>query len=336
MGWEGIGFRRSGVWAVGLIAAVWGGVASAAPGVNNILVQTGLTAPDFNGTYSSFFSPTLNDAGQVAFSSALTGTSGGITDNSGLYVVGDGGDTQIAREGQAVPGGNGTFSSLFIVPQFNQSGQVAFLANLSGTTGGTTDNSAVYLFNGGGLTQVVREGQSSPDGNGTFEGFGNPVLNDLGQVAVSGFLTGTSGSFFDDSGVYRGSGGTLTQISREDQAAPDGNGVLSGGLFDIRINDVGGVVFNSFVSGTTGGGTDNEGIFLGSGGALTQVIRKGQAAPDGNGVVSSLFEPAVNNSGQVAVYTFLDGTSNGGADDRALYLSSGGTLARIAREGESA
>ena len=56
----------------------------------------------------------------------------------------------------------------------------------------------------------------------------------------------TSGGTTDDAGVFLGDGTTLSQVSREGQAAPDGNGVLVPGLFSIAVygvNELGQVAF---------------------------------------------------------------------------------------------
>ena len=43
------------------------------------------------------------------------------------------------------------------------------------------------------ITIVVQEEDAAPGGNGRFSGFEAPTLNDLGQAAFFGSLTGTAG-----------------------------------------------------------------------------------------------------------------------------------------------
>ena len=62
--------------------------------------------------------------------------------------------------------------------------------------------------------------------------------------------------------------------------------------------------FTASLNGTSGGSTDNSGIFRGSGGNITQIARRGQAAPDANGTFSSFGRPMLNNSGDVAFWAF--------------------------------
>jgi hypothetical protein len=68
-----------------------------------------------------------------------------------------------------VPGGNGRFldfgpgQSKAVI---NSNSAVAFLASITGTSGGPADSEAIYLANGTNLVQVVRKGQPPPDGMG--------------------------------------------------------------------------------------------------------------------------------------------------------------------------
>ena len=117
----------------------------------------------------------------------------------------------------------------------------------------------------------------APDGISSIGGSFSPGLNDSGLVA---FHTTFNFHPLDDHGIYVGSGGPLTRIVRSWEAAPDGNGVYD--LVDIipSINNSGQVSMLNYLRGTTGGALDNQGIFVGSGGAVTQVARSGQAAPE--------------------------------------------------------
>ena len=325
--------------AIALLAAVAAAAALAPPaaaqdGRNDVLARTGDAAPDGNGTFESLFGVVLNDAGQAAFLGFLTGTAGGTADGQGVF-RGDGGAlTQVARGGQAAPDGNGTFGG-FGFAALNDAGQAAFTGELTGTAGGTADDTGVFRGDGGALTQVARGGQTAPDGNGTLFGFNRPALNDAGQAAFSGTLTGTAGGNADRGGVFRGDGGALTQVARAGRAAPDGNGTFSG-FGSPALNDAGQAAFRGFLTGTAGGSADNSGLFRGDGGALTQVARTGRAAPDGNGTFDRFFSPVLNVSGQVAFVGNLTGTAGGTADDEGVFRTDGGALTQVARTGRAA
>jgi hypothetical protein len=374
-------------WAITGLCVLLSAV-SVASGRTVVSVSNGDGAPDGNGTFSELQTPVLNDSGQTLVQAALSGSSGGASDNAGVYRISDGLVTQIVRKGQAAPDGNGTYSDL-IFPVLNGSGQAAWLGELTGTSGGGDDNAGIFRGSGGTVTRIAREGQAAPDGNGTFLNLFGAALNNLGQVGFYGGLSGVSpggsefgifrgsggaltriiregqsapdgdGTFsaFDgfvmnnagqaafwgqldgsirDSGYFRGSGGAIARIVREGQAAPDGNGMFSGFSSACSLNDSGGVAFRAILSGTAGGDADDVGVFSGYGGGLTQIARAGQGAPDGNGVFDVVSDPVLNNSAQAVFTAILTATSGGSSDNRGLYRGTGGVLTQLARAGQAA
>ncbi len=174
-------------------------------GTLKVLARAGQTVPDGNGQILFFSSPNpgLNDLDQAVFVANLSGTTGGSTDNLGVYRADGTQLVQLVRKAQFVPDHNGRFLDFFQnYVAINNHGVAAFTANLTGTSGGTADNQAVFLADGTNLTQVVRKGQLAPDGNGVFAGFGSPALNQAGQLAFTATLTGTSGGTKDNEGVF--------------------------------------------------------------------------------------------------------------------------------------
>ncbi len=298
------------------------------------IARAGQAAPDGNGAFLDFSDHSFNNAGQAAFAADVTNTSGGSSDDRGIFRSDGTTLTQIARKGQTAPDGNGVFSS-FTNPAINATGQAAFKADFTGTTGGSNDNSGVFRGNGATPTRIVRKGQAAPDGNGAFSSFSKPAVNATGQVVFEAFLSGTSGGFNDNEGIYRGDGATLTRIARLGQAAPDGNGVFSA-FFDPALNDAGQAAFVGLLINTTGGSNDDNGVFRGDGAALTRIARSGQAAPDGNGVFADFGDPALNNAGQAVFTADLLGTTGGSNDDSGIFRGDGATLTQIARKGQAA
>jgi hypothetical protein len=301
---------------------------------STVVATTGDPAPGGNGTFNTIGLPTLNDSGLAAFSGGLTGTSGGANDDAGFFAGSGGTLTQLAREGQSVPG-SGVIASFSQAARLNNSGLAAFFANLTGTSGGASDNSGIFAGSGGALTQIVREGQAVPDGNGLFGNPTPPALNDNGLAAFSSMLTGTTGGTNDNNGIFAGSGGAITQILRKGQSAPDSNGAIFGFTAPV-LNNNAQVAFSAQLTGTSGGATDSNGMFLGSGGPITQIARGGQSAPGGNGVFSVFSPPTLNDNGLVVFPADLTGTSGGTTDNNGIFAGSGGALTQIAREGQSA
>ena len=275
------------------------------------VARTGQAAPDGNGAYLFLDGvPSINNTGQMSFWASLSGTTGGEADDEGLFIGSGGPATQVARKGQSAPDGNGTIHGFIIQPALNDAGQVAFLTELDGTTGGTDDDEGIYVGSGGALTRIVRKGQAAPGGGGTFTGFElHSSINNSGAVAFVGLLPETPdeehpGHFIENSGVYTGSGGELTQLARTGDAAPDGNG----SFFNFGVptmNNHGDVVFRGWMDGFSGGFEEQAGIFAVVDGTLTQMARGGQATPDGSSFFWSFAsQPSITDSGLVAFTRF--------------------------------
>jgi hypothetical protein len=133
----------------------------------------------------------------------------GTADADGIF-RGDGSSvTQIARSNQVAPGGPGTFLN-FTTPAINDSGNVAFAADLTGTGSQFEQGGGIYRGSGGALTTIARTEQPSPDGDGTFGYLHNVHMNNLGQVAFQATLFDT----LQNNGVFRGDGSSTVSIAR--------------------------------------------------------------------------------------------------------------------------
>lgn len=289
------------------------------------IVRENVVAPDGNGVIAGFRSPLLNNAGQVAFLGIL----GNSNDDRGIFLYDDlNGLLQVGRTGDAVPNGNGTFSSVGDVV-LNDAGQVAFLGRLAGASGGTNVG-GVFLGDGkSSLVEIARSGDLFPDGNGSFVGFTSPKLNDIGQTA---FISGTptaGGTSYTESAIFLGDGtSAITQIVSSGDTALNGNGTFFT-FGDLVLNNEGQVAFQGFVNDTSGG---YEGVFRGhSTSDLVQVVRQGDAVPDGNGTFSHFGKPLLNEAGQVAFVGHLSGDQL----DRGVYLYDDILgLKQVARKGD--
>ena len=303
-------------------------------------------APDGNGVFGGFFfqsgGPVLSASGKVAFPVVLSGTSGGTTDENGIYMFNGTSLVKVAREGDPAPEGNGEFDA-FGHPVINRAGQVAINGLLRNVTGGgLLGSGGIYLFTGGSWVNLVRDGDPLPDGNGTFDLAFAPDINDAGQVAFSTFLRTAVG--IPSSGLYLHNGTGLEKVVRADDPAPDGNGLFSG-FGNPVLNGAGQVAFRADLTNTGGGSTDNTGIFLRTGSVISQIVRENDFAPDGNGRFNGFSETfgsgippevALNGAGQVAFVATLRGTSGDpGTDDVGIYATDpDGNLRKIARTGD--
>ena len=143
-------------------------------------------------------------------------------------------------------------------PALNNRGQIAFLGD-----GG------LLLASEGALHVVAAPGDPAPDG-GRFTLISSPSLNDAGELAFVASVTAPGRS-----GVYVYSGGTIHAVALTDDPAP------GGGTFTFvnlpaapSINGLGEIAFAAFIDTA---GTRRIGIYLYSGGALTNIIQEPSA-----------------------------------------------------------
>jgi hypothetical protein len=206
------------------------------------IALAGDPSPDGNGSLSILipYPPAINDSGEVAFFSMLSGTAGGSSDDEGIF-RGDGSKlVAIARRGDDA-GGNGRLldiDSNSIV--MNDLGQVLFTSTITGATGGSSQG--VFRSDGGARLVIARIGQPTPTGVGTFSGF-TPLslaLNGAGQAVFAASIDlGNGGSPKDTTGLYRYDDHRgLRELVRPGDVVP-GTGVVDGFDFAGATNGQG-------------------------------------------------------------------------------------------------
>ena len=247
-------------------------------GTTTILAREGQTVPGGDGQFSSFLDITENKDQAVIFKASLRNTSAGNDNDTGIFRAQPGLPgtlTQLVREGDAPPDGNGQYRSLHLGPICNSlgDGRATFRGWLRNTSGGVNDDIGVFLATTSGVIRIARDGQSPPDGNGVYTNFNSDTQNDT-RVAFVAAMRNTAGGSADAHGIYWGNGLSTHKIARGSDAAPDGNGVLwafSGPVMNIY----GHVAFKAQLTGTAGGSSDNDGLYIGDGYDIVQVARTG-------------------------------------------------------------
>ena len=182
----------------------------------SLVVREGETVPNGNGIFAGFVSD-INNQGQIGFRAVLRNTSNGSLDDEGLYIADGSGISELVRTGDAAPDGNGFFVSFHNsnTPAFNDQGNLLLKCPFSIQRAALPTIEEFYQFGSGGATQIVREGQNAPDGNGTFGDefpFGTPSINNVGDVAFTGRIDNTTGG--GTFGIFRGDGNTVSQIAQ--------------------------------------------------------------------------------------------------------------------------
>ena len=150
------------------------GIWSQRGGVLNLVAREGSQAPGAAAgiNFSTFASPVLNSASQMAFTATLTGAGVTTANDGGIWAQGLGGDLRlVAREGSPLevsPGVNRTIAELHFAGGattedgrrvgFNDLGEVAFLATFTDGSSG--------LF----VSDVAKAAAGDFNGDGQFDG----------------------------------------------------------------------------------------------------------------------------------------------------------------------
>jgi hypothetical protein len=227
----------------------------------------------------------------------------------------------VALTGQAAPGtSDGTvfvdFEGLSVNgPAINNHGQTAFRAVVHSTIGdgASGDKPGVWSEESGALNLLL-----------LGENPLYPILNDIGNTA-----------FYAGNRVWMTRVGSLVAAaSTGSQAADVPAGTTYFSVSSPRINNNGDLVFRAFLQPNTDGG-----IWAGTPNSLKLIARQGDQAAGieaGGRYQYFLFNPALNNAGQVAFLASLTGTDDVPNDDGGIWTGQSGVLRLVAREGSDA
>ncbi len=199
------------------------------PGAPALVAREGDPVPGIAGDVKyGNFSPwsALNDAGQLAFFTLLTGADVMLETNN-CIVTGTIGNLSMAiRTGDVAPGTGGAVFSFFDAPVIDGGGRISFRANLTGPGIDSTNDRGIWTGLPGALTLVAREGGTPPGGDpgDVYTFLYHPVMNAQGQVAFGGTYDDGVGS---RAGIWAtDTNGVLTEVMRYGDIVDIGGGDL--------------------------------------------------------------------------------------------------------------
>ncbi|MCH7225493.1 choice-of-anchor tandem repeat NxxGxxAF-containing protein [Haloferula sp. A504] len=286
----------------------------------SIIALEGDAVPEGGGTFLSFNSPVVNDAGQMAFRAFLAGTPGGTFDDRAIYR-----GTSSATLAKIVrtndPFGGDLIGEVNARPVINQLGEIAIYAEAAAAGDILLRSSADGLS----LTEIARRGDTTPTGDGEFGFFDTVAINNSGAV---GFYASIDNAANPDEfeALYKSDGTTTTKIVRSAQEATVVGDTLI--IESLAFNDAGQV---SFYADTFGGDVV---LYLGDGTSLAELYRNGDPVPDaGGGTFNFPTFPTMNESGDIAIGTVIDGAPG---SDSGVYRTVNGSFEKIWRKGDPA
>jgi hypothetical protein len=169
--------------------------------------------------------------------------------------------------------------------EINNAGHTAFLASLAGDGVDETNDQGLWLDASGTLSLLARSGDAAPGTpagvNFAPFGFGDMLLglNNAGDIAFRGNLTGAGVTSANNQGLWSGDVGSLSLVARTgDQAPGTPNTVRFSNLSRPTLNHAGQVAFRGDLTGTGVYTSNNLGIWAtDQDGALQLIVRKGAA-----------------------------------------------------------
>jgi hypothetical protein len=175
-------------------------------------------------------------------------------------------------------------------------------------------------------------------------GLSLPVLNDAGQTAFFGFLTGGGVDFVNDQGIWSEGSGSLALVARSGSQAPGmPSGVNYAGFSDPDLNNAGHIAFWGYLEGSGAGGPYDDGIWSESSGGMALVARRGSQAPGapngvnfGNEALLTFDSPKLNDAGGLAFRGFISGPGVDSTNNEGIWLGAAESLALVARTGSQA
>ncbi len=238
------------------------GIWSGQPGSLELVVREDDLIP---GSATQRFShltqfPDFNNQGEAVFYALINGL------GRSIYSGKAGSLSKIAQSGDPAPGlpAGTLFSSFHNKPLINDVGQVAIQGNSFG----------IWLHSEGSLSLIVHDGEAAA---GTPAGvvFSNVAppryLNNDGDIAFSGSLSGSGVDTNNNNGIWLGSVDSVSLVVREGDVMPDtANGETFAAPSLSGLNHGGQVAFLNKTS-TFGA----ESLWLGDGIELIRVVREG-------------------------------------------------------------
>ena len=150
-------------------------------GGNTVVIASDAGPAPTGGTFTSLFTPAMNDRGQVAFETEMTGgpANFAILRGDGITL------TPVFVANQIAPGG-ATFQD-FGDPLINKHGRVVAVASLANGASGA----GLFIGDGTDAAAIALDGQPAPKGGSYSASFDTPLtINDRGEVAFSARLKG--------------------------------------------------------------------------------------------------------------------------------------------------
>jgi hypothetical protein len=317
-----------------------------APGPLTLAARDGEQAPQMPAgvTFLGLSGGTFNDLGQVAFAGLTVGAGLGpveVGDRQGIW-SNEGGSAlrQVARSNDPAPGALSGVRYWFFddLVHLNNAGDIVFQARLKNGGVDATNDRGIWRDRGAGPALLARTGDAAPGGamGELLSSINVRALNEAGQVALHGILTGPGVNDSNSQAIWIEDAGSFRMIARTGAAAPGGGAFQS--FAPSAFGDSGQIAFPGSVVGAGITAANDEAVWQERGGILEAVVQEGQLAPSAGGAsFSGAFSISnLNDTGELVFSSALvgpgiDSTNNGG-----IWLRGPMGVREVARKGATA
>jgi len=333
-------FNGSGLYAFGAALDINAGPEETTVGLFQELEQGFLVPFALDGTTApgdvilmNLTPAPFNDLGQSAFVA---------TDGAGLWVTGgDDGLIPIALAGETLVGmPKGTQVMHLSTPTLAADGNVAFHASYELPANEGPELLHGLWATGEGLLKLAAEDDQAPgfDEGVTFdEVTRTPSIVAGGLAAFFAKVKGPGIDTSNDGAIWTGIPGEIETVAREGEDAPDIDGAVFSRLEGrVALAGAGAVAFAAHVTGDEVTTQDNSGIWAGTPGSLSLLVREGDGVPGSPDLTFGTFStPSMTDSGYVAFTAQLRSEGDELVPNFGLFLvSPSGSLSTVALEGD--
>jgi len=265
-------------------------------------------APGTDVVFDGIGLPTIDPSGNASFFSTLQ-HHGDPSTSQGMWSEVSGTLSLIARQGSVPPGyppGPGymwpfTSGGGGMLPISYGGGNIAFFASVNFVGGIWQGGAASVVGSAVGGTEAPGTGEAEFIGP-AYYGF---RANRGGQLATLATLnTKTGFPAVNDTGIWMGAPGALQYVASQNHVADGVPGATYGAFKSPVLNNNNLLAFSAGLTVGAGGVTtgNNSGVWLGTQGDLSLVLRKGDVAPSTGGQSFSEFRQlSINDAGQLLV-----------------------------------
>lgn len=322
------------------------GIWSGLPGSLTRVIKPNDPAPGapgavFSGMVDTIPDVSLTDSGKLTFRALLSGGGVNSANDRGIWIGHSGDYALVVREGQAAPGTASGVTFGTVNSFFSNDSHVAFGASLLGPGITPTDRSSAWLGSPSGLTLLARADDLAP---GLGSGISLAHINlrdftDTGLVALTTKLAGPSVNETNNQALWLGQPGSLSLAARTGDQAPGlPDGVTISSLGEAKVNGSGQVAFFAGIAGAGVVETNDTGLWIGTPGNLSLVVREGNQVPGlAAGVVfhslsstQSFSGLQLNSAGSAAFIGTVSGPAISIFDDDWIWLHTAAGLTRLA------